>query len=77
MHELMNGWSDPDELHLSVSQGASVFCIITKLITTENQVQGYCPEVLLQLLLTLHLFPATNMSSSSASYNVCNTSFSF
>lgn len=27
------------------SQGASVFCIITKMITTENQVQGYCPEV--------------------------------
>ncbi|KAK2852392.1 hypothetical protein Q7C36_007593 [Tachysurus vachellii] len=26
------------------SQGASVFCIITKLITTENQVQGLCPE---------------------------------
>ncbi|XP_040002523.1 P2X purinoceptor 3b [Xiphias gladius] len=26
------------------TQGASVFCIITKLITTENQVQGYCPE---------------------------------
>ena len=28
-----------------VRQGASVFCVITKLITTENQVQGYCPEV--------------------------------
>ncbi|KAK3573187.1 hypothetical protein QTP86_015104 [Hemibagrus guttatus] len=27
------------------SQGSSVFCIITKLITTENQVQGLCPEV--------------------------------
>uniref|UniRef100_A0A8C3A8L3 P2X purinoceptor n=1 Tax=Cyclopterus lumpus TaxID=8103 RepID=A0A8C3A8L3_CYCLU len=26
------------------TQGASVFCIITKIITTENQVQGYCPE---------------------------------
>ncbi|XP_048852324.1 P2X purinoceptor 3b [Brienomyrus brachyistius] len=26
------------------TQGASVFCIITKLITTENQVQGSCPE---------------------------------
>lgn len=26
-------------------QGASVFCIITKMITTEKQVQGYCPEV--------------------------------
>ncbi|KAM3865310.1 P2X purinoceptor 3b [Diretmus argenteus] len=26
------------------TQGASVFCIITKLITTDNQVQGYCPE---------------------------------
>ncbi|XP_023701146.1 P2X purinoceptor 3b [Paramormyrops kingsleyae] len=26
------------------TQGASVFCIITKLITTENQVQGFCPE---------------------------------
>ncbi|KAI5617483.1 P2X purinoceptor 3 [Silurus asotus] len=26
------------------SQGASVFCIITKLIITENQVQGACPE---------------------------------
>lgn len=29
----------------SFLQGASVFCIITKMITTENQVQGYCPEV--------------------------------
>ncbi|TSK22553.1 P2X purinoceptor 3 [Bagarius yarrelli] len=27
------------------SQGSSVFCIITKLITTENQVQGLCPEL--------------------------------
>lgn len=26
-------------------QGASVFCIITKMITTERQVQGHCPEV--------------------------------
>uniref|UniRef100_A0A4W5NS94 P2X purinoceptor n=1 Tax=Hucho hucho TaxID=62062 RepID=A0A4W5NS94_9TELE len=30
--------------YVTPSQGASVFCIITKLITTENQVQGYCPE---------------------------------
>ncbi|XP_060780831.1 P2X purinoceptor 3b isoform X3 [Neoarius graeffei] len=27
-----------------MTKGASVFCIITKLITTENQVQGLCPE---------------------------------
>ncbi|TNN37957.1 P2X purinoceptor 3 [Liparis tanakae] len=26
------------------TQGAPVFCIITKIITTENQVEGYCPE---------------------------------
>ncbi|KAK6324915.1 hypothetical protein J4Q44_G00042570 [Coregonus suidteri] len=31
--------------YVTPSQGASVFCIITKLITTDNQVQGYCPEV--------------------------------
>uniref|UniRef100_A0A672I8T6 P2X purinoceptor n=1 Tax=Salarias fasciatus TaxID=181472 RepID=A0A672I8T6_SALFA len=30
--------------YITPTQGASVFCIITKLITTENQVQGYCPE---------------------------------
>uniref|UniRef100_A0A669E8P1 Purinergic receptor P2X, ligand-gated ion channel, 3b n=1 Tax=Oreochromis niloticus TaxID=8128 RepID=A0A669E8P1_ORENI len=30
--------------YVTPTQGASVFCIITKLITTENQVQGYCPE---------------------------------
>lgn len=27
-----------------MNYGASVFCVITKLITTENQVQGNCPE---------------------------------
>ncbi|KAI2668306.1 P2X purinoceptor 3 [Labeo rohita] len=27
-----------------MTKGASVFCVITKLITTENQVQGHCPE---------------------------------
>ncbi|XP_058877277.1 P2X purinoceptor 3-like [Acipenser ruthenus] len=26
------------------TQVTSIFCVITKLITTENQVQGYCPE---------------------------------
>uniref|UniRef100_A0A3B1IWB4 P2X purinoceptor n=1 Tax=Astyanax mexicanus TaxID=7994 RepID=A0A3B1IWB4_ASTMX len=31
--------------YVTPTQGASVFCIITKLITTENQVQGKCPEV--------------------------------
>uniref|UniRef100_A0A8C2FYK5 P2X purinoceptor n=1 Tax=Cyprinus carpio TaxID=7962 RepID=A0A8C2FYK5_CYPCA len=31
--------------YVTPTQGASVFCIITKLITTENQVQGQCPEV--------------------------------
>ncbi|XP_024914274.1 P2X purinoceptor 3b [Cynoglossus semilaevis] len=31
--------------YVTPQQGASVFCIITKLITTENQVQGRCPEV--------------------------------
>uniref|UniRef100_A0A8C5B422 P2X purinoceptor n=1 Tax=Gadus morhua TaxID=8049 RepID=A0A8C5B422_GADMO len=31
--------------YVTPTQGASVFCIITKLITTENQVQGFCPEV--------------------------------
>uniref|UniRef100_A0A4W5NL65 P2X purinoceptor n=1 Tax=Hucho hucho TaxID=62062 RepID=A0A4W5NL65_9TELE len=44
--------------YVTPSQGASVFCIITKLITTENQVQGYCPEVrplTLTLLLVLWL----------------------
>ncbi|KAM7009536.1 P2X purinoceptor 3-like [Tautogolabrus adspersus] len=30
--------------YVTPTQGASVFCIITKLITTENQFQGYCPE---------------------------------
>ncbi|KAL4640618.1 P2X purinoceptor 3-like [Arapaima gigas] len=30
--------------YVTPTQGASVFCIITKLITTENQVQGFCPE---------------------------------
>ncbi|KAL1023591.1 hypothetical protein UPYG_G00043260 [Umbra pygmaea] len=30
--------------YVTPSQGASVFCIITKLITTEGQVQGRCPE---------------------------------
>ncbi|KTF77398.1 hypothetical protein cypCar_00043167 [Cyprinus carpio] len=30
--------------YVTPTQGASVFCIITKLITTENQVQGQCPE---------------------------------
>ncbi|XP_023253005.1 P2X purinoceptor 3-like [Seriola lalandi dorsalis] len=30
--------------YVTPTQGASVFCIITKLITTDNQVQGYCPE---------------------------------
>uniref|UniRef100_A0A8C8FGS7 P2X purinoceptor n=1 Tax=Oncorhynchus tshawytscha TaxID=74940 RepID=A0A8C8FGS7_ONCTS len=40
--------------YVTPSQGASVFCIITKFITTENQVQGYCPEVR-PLALTLPL----------------------
>uniref|UniRef100_A0A8D2LIL6 P2X purinoceptor n=1 Tax=Varanus komodoensis TaxID=61221 RepID=A0A8D2LIL6_VARKO len=31
--------------YVTPPQGTSVFVIITKLITTENQVQGYCPEV--------------------------------
>uniref|UniRef100_A0A3Q4BNH1 P2X purinoceptor n=1 Tax=Mola mola TaxID=94237 RepID=A0A3Q4BNH1_MOLML len=30
--------------YVTPTQGASVFCIITKMISTENQVQGYCPE---------------------------------
>uniref|UniRef100_A0A8C7XW42 P2X purinoceptor n=1 Tax=Oryzias sinensis TaxID=183150 RepID=A0A8C7XW42_9TELE len=30
--------------YVTPTQGASVFCIITKTITTENQVQGLCPE---------------------------------
>ncbi|MBN3311765.1 P2RX3 protein, partial [Atractosteus spatula] len=30
--------------YVTPTQGASVFCIITKLITTENQMQGLCPE---------------------------------
>ncbi|KAJ8373038.1 hypothetical protein AAFF_G00271660 [Aldrovandia affinis] len=30
--------------YVTPTQGSSVFCVITKLITTENQVQGYCPE---------------------------------
>uniref|UniRef100_A0AAY5JZK3 P2X purinoceptor n=1 Tax=Esox lucius TaxID=8010 RepID=A0AAY5JZK3_ESOLU len=30
--------------YVTPSQGASVFCIITKVITTENQMQGECPE---------------------------------
>uniref|UniRef100_A0A8C3G6S7 Purinergic receptor P2X, ligand-gated ion channel, 3b n=1 Tax=Cyclopterus lumpus TaxID=8103 RepID=A0A8C3G6S7_CYCLU len=34
------------------TQGASVFCIITKIITTENQVQGYCPEVTTKLFFS-------------------------
>uniref|UniRef100_A0A8C4SDH0 P2X purinoceptor n=1 Tax=Erpetoichthys calabaricus TaxID=27687 RepID=A0A8C4SDH0_ERPCA len=31
--------------YVTPAQGASVFCIITKFITTDNQVQGSCPEV--------------------------------
>lgn len=27
------------------SKGTSVFVIITKMIVTENQMQGFCPEV--------------------------------
>uniref|UniRef100_A0A8C5D1T3 P2X purinoceptor n=1 Tax=Gouania willdenowi TaxID=441366 RepID=A0A8C5D1T3_GOUWI len=30
--------------YVTPTQGASVFCIITKIITTDNQVQGHCPE---------------------------------
>ncbi|KAJ0050852.1 hypothetical protein NL108_009200, partial [Boleophthalmus pectinirostris] len=30
--------------YVAPTQGASVFCIITKMITTENQFQGFCPE---------------------------------
>ncbi|KAM6976805.1 P2X purinoceptor 3b [Aplochiton taeniatus] len=30
--------------YVTPTQGASLFCIITKLIETENQVQGSCPE---------------------------------
>ncbi|CAL9701098.1 unnamed protein product [Knipowitschia caucasica] len=30
--------------YVTPTQGASVFCIITKKITTENQYQGFCPE---------------------------------
>ncbi|XP_076829956.1 P2X purinoceptor 3b [Brachyhypopomus gauderio] len=30
--------------YVTPTQGTSVFCIITKLITTENQVQASCPE---------------------------------
>ncbi|XP_028834111.1 P2X purinoceptor 3b [Denticeps clupeoides] len=30
--------------YVTPTQGASVFCIITKLITTENQIQSSCPE---------------------------------
>ncbi|KAJ8271212.1 hypothetical protein COCON_G00100710 [Conger conger] len=30
--------------YVTPTQGSSVFCIITKLITTENQVQSWCPE---------------------------------
>ncbi|XP_062377388.1 P2X purinoceptor 3b [Sardina pilchardus] len=30
--------------YVTPTQGASVFCLITKLITTENQVQGQCPQ---------------------------------
>lgn len=30
--------------YVTPTQGASVFCIITKLITTERQIQGHCPE---------------------------------
>ncbi|XP_029914800.1 P2X purinoceptor 3b [Myripristis murdjan] len=30
--------------YVTPPQGGSMFCIITKLITTENQVQSYCPE---------------------------------
>ncbi|KAJ8000903.1 hypothetical protein DPEC_G00185220 [Dallia pectoralis] len=30
--------------YVTPSQGASVFCIITKVITTEKQMQGKCPE---------------------------------
>ncbi|XP_056588496.1 P2X purinoceptor 3-like [Triplophysa dalaica] len=30
--------------YVTPTQGASVFCIITKLITTEKQTQGRCPE---------------------------------
>uniref|UniRef100_A0A8C6SZ45 P2X purinoceptor n=1 Tax=Neogobius melanostomus TaxID=47308 RepID=A0A8C6SZ45_9GOBI len=33
-----------NDCELVLSQGASIFCIITKMITTENQIQGFCPE---------------------------------
>lgn len=32
-------------LRFSSPQGTSVFVIITKMIVTENQMQGFCPEV--------------------------------
>uniref|UniRef100_A0A8C7FBF1 P2X purinoceptor n=1 Tax=Oncorhynchus kisutch TaxID=8019 RepID=A0A8C7FBF1_ONCKI len=31
--------------YVAPTQGAAVFCIITKLIVTEEQFQGFCPEV--------------------------------
>uniref|UniRef100_A0A3Q2QKA5 Uncharacterized protein n=1 Tax=Fundulus heteroclitus TaxID=8078 RepID=A0A3Q2QKA5_FUNHE len=36
--------------YVTPTQGGSVFCIITKMITTENQVQGYCPEVIFSIM---------------------------
>uniref|UniRef100_A0A8C4FAS0 P2X purinoceptor n=1 Tax=Dicentrarchus labrax TaxID=13489 RepID=A0A8C4FAS0_DICLA len=44
--------------YVTPTQGASVFCIITKMITTENQVQGYCPEVSYYHCKTIHLLKA-------------------
>lgn len=36
---------DSVALFLSLPKGTSVFVIITKMIVTENQMQGFCPEV--------------------------------
>uniref|UniRef100_A0A668ADK9 P2X purinoceptor n=1 Tax=Myripristis murdjan TaxID=586833 RepID=A0A668ADK9_9TELE len=49
--------------YVTPPQGGSMFCIITKLITTENQVQSYCPEV-------------RYINTSSNLLFICNTSMS-
>uniref|UniRef100_A0AAZ3RSF6 P2X purinoceptor n=1 Tax=Oncorhynchus tshawytscha TaxID=74940 RepID=A0AAZ3RSF6_ONCTS len=47
--------------YVAPTQGAAVFCIITKLIITENQFQGFCPEVI-PTRLTLSLFLSLTLS---------------
>ncbi|XP_052458159.1 P2X purinoceptor 3-like [Carassius gibelio] len=52
--------------YVTPTQGASVFCIITKLITTENQVPGYCPETDVKSICTNDTTCKSKMSKPSS-----------